>query len=72
MTTTAIHAVGFCAHYSRQGDWAFQLALNMARAENLQLNIFHFFSDPYGEEKGSMVPDGASIRPRCSTFATGS
>jgi hypothetical protein len=47
MTTTAIDNVGFCAHYSPQGDWAFDFALALARRHRRQLNIFHFLSDPY-------------------------
>ena len=48
MTIPRIDAVGFCAHYSRQGDWAFEFALEFSRANSLQLNVFHFLSDPYG------------------------
>jgi hypothetical protein len=44
---TSIEAVGFCAHYSTQGDWAFEVALAMARRNLLQLNVFHFLSNPY-------------------------
>ena len=46
MTTTSVNSVGFCAHYSRQGDWAFEFALALARGRSLRLNIFHFLSDP--------------------------
>lgn len=53
MTTTAVHAVGFCAHYSPQGDWAFRFALQMARTQNLQLNIFHFVQDPYRKKENA-------------------
>jgi hypothetical protein len=41
------NAVGFCAHYSRQGDWAFDFALKISQAHNVQLNVFHFLKDPY-------------------------
>jgi hypothetical protein len=47
MTVTRIDAVGFCAHYSRQGDWAFDYALRLSQAHGLRLNVFHFLSDPY-------------------------
>ena len=47
MTVVAINSVGFCAHYSPQGDWAFQHALRLARQRSLQLNVFHFMCDPY-------------------------
>jgi hypothetical protein len=55
MTIPRIEAVGFCAHYSEQGDWAFDYALNLAREHDLQLNVFHFLSDPY-------VPDDDTER----------
>ena len=47
MTTVNLKAVGFCAHYSRQGDWAFDYALRLSRENLLQLNVFHFLVDPY-------------------------
>ena len=50
MTATSIDAVGFCAHYSSQGDWAFEFALSLARKHGRQLNIFHFLGDPYGPQ----------------------
>jgi hypothetical protein len=43
----SIEAIGFCANYSKQGDWAFDLALNVARRRSLRLNVFHFLRDPY-------------------------
>jgi hypothetical protein len=47
MSTFRIQSVGFCAHYSPQGDWAFAFALSLARAQRLRLNVFHFLDDPY-------------------------
>jgi hypothetical protein len=47
MTVPRISAVGFCAHYSPVGDWAFDYALRLAQANSLQLNAFHFLDDPY-------------------------
>ncbi|MFH0944160.1 MAG: hypothetical protein V2A76_03095 [Planctomycetota bacterium] len=47
MTTTTIKSIGFCAHYSKQGDWAFKHALALAQERGLQLNVFHFLKDPY-------------------------
>ena len=47
MTITTIHSVGFCAHYSTQGDWAFDFALALAQRGGFPLNVFHFLSDPY-------------------------
>lgn len=42
MTTMAMRDVGFCAHFSRQGDWAFEFALSLARRLKNRLNIFYF------------------------------
>jgi hypothetical protein len=50
MTIPRIESVGFCAHYSQQGDWAFKYALRLAQQNSLQLNVFHFLSDPYDPE----------------------
>jgi hypothetical protein len=47
MSTFSVRAIGFCAHYSPPGDWAFDFALRLARAGSLQLNVFHFLVDPY-------------------------
>jgi len=47
MTKVAVDSVGFCALYSKQGDWAFDLAFHIAEARNIQLNVFHFLTDPY-------------------------
>jgi hypothetical protein len=48
MAIPTLKAVGFCAHYSDPGDWAFDYALRLSRAHTLKLNVFHFLSDPYG------------------------
>ncbi len=47
MTAIGLRAVGFCAHYSTQGDWAFDYALRLSRDRSLQLNVFHFLANPY-------------------------
>jgi len=47
MTIPRLNAVGFCAHYSEPGDWAFNYALHLARLYQVQLNVFHFLTDPY-------------------------
>jgi hypothetical protein len=47
MTTLTIKAVGFCVNYTEQGDRAFALALDIAKRNLLQLNVFHFLEDPY-------------------------
>jgi hypothetical protein len=40
-------SIGLVAHFSPQGDWAFETALKMATAQNVQLNVFHFAESPY-------------------------
>ena len=47
MTIPRFDAVGFCAHFSAAGDWAFQYALELSQRNQFQLNVFHFLSDPY-------------------------
>jgi hypothetical protein len=64
MTATTIRSVGLCAHYSPQGDWAFDLAFRIAREHALQLNIFHFLHDPYGPEERTTRGLSGSERAR--------
>ena len=47
MAIDTLRAVGFCAHYSKHGDWAFDFALRLSQKHNLKLNVFHFLADPY-------------------------
>jgi len=47
MAIPTFNAIGFCAHYSKQGDWAFDFALQLSQKQNVQLNVFHFIKDPY-------------------------
>ena len=47
MAIPTLNAVGFCAHYSQQGDWAFDFALDLSRKHHMRLNVFHFLADPY-------------------------
>ena len=47
MAIPTLNAVGFCAHYSKQGDWAFDYALRLSQNHSIQLNVFHFLTDPY-------------------------
>jgi hypothetical protein len=47
VTIATLNAVGFCAHYSEPGDWAFDYALQLARAHAVPLKVFHFLADPY-------------------------
>jgi hypothetical protein len=39
--------IGLCAIFSRQGDWAFDYALSLARHHKTKLNVFHFLESPY-------------------------
>jgi len=64
MSTFAVRAIGFCAHYSRPGDWAFDFALRLARAGSLRLNVFHFLVDPYDPE--ARPPAGLSPDERAA------
>jgi len=42
-----MQGIGLCAIFSRQGDWAFDYALSLARKHKTKLNIFHFLESPY-------------------------
>jgi hypothetical protein len=64
MSTLTVRAVGFCAHYSPAGDWAFDFALGLARARGLRLNVFHFLVDPYDPE--ARPPRGLSREQRAA------
>ncbi len=56
MTVIAVKDVGFCAHFSRQGDWAFEFALSLAKRLGHRLNVFYF---PRLEQpSSSRPPDG--------------
>ncbi len=59
MTTPGIKAIGYCVNYSKQGEWAFSLALDLARRNGLQLNIFCFVSDPYDKGDDKQPPHAA-------------
>jgi hypothetical protein len=54
MTIPRINSVGFCAHYSQQGDRAFDYALKLCKENDLRLNVFHFLSSPYEPDDESM------------------
>jgi len=47
MANPTLNAVGFCAHYSEAGDRAFDYALQLTRKHRIQLNVFHFLTDPF-------------------------
>jgi len=42
-----VKGVGLCAIFSRQGDWAFDYALLLARQHRTRLSIFQFLESPY-------------------------
>ena len=56
MTAVAVKDIGLCAHFSPQGDWAFEFALSMARRLGNRLNIFYF---PHLDWPSSNRPTGA-------------
>ena len=58
MTVLRIEAVGFCAHYSQVGDWAFDYALALCRRWSVPLKVFHFLSDPFdpSDDKARHLP----------------
>jgi hypothetical protein len=62
MTIPTLNAVGFCAHYSSQGDWAFHYALDLSERHLVQLNVFHFLTDPY--DAAATPPRNLSRRER--------
>jgi hypothetical protein len=39
--------VGFCTHFSKTDEWAFEYALNLARMNDWHLNICHWLESPY-------------------------
>ena len=47
MAIPTFNAIGYCAHYSKQGNWAFDIALELSKAHNIRLNVFYFLSDPF-------------------------
>jgi hypothetical protein len=50
MAIPTFNSIGFCAHYSKQGDWAFDFALRLSRLHNVKLNVFHFLTDPFNPD----------------------
>ncbi|MEW6532366.1 MAG: universal stress protein [Thermodesulfobacteriota bacterium] len=49
--------IGLCAIFSRQGDWAFDYALSLARHHKTKLNIFHFLESPYALRRDVVFVD---------------
>jgi hypothetical protein len=64
MTTLSVRAIGFCAHYSEDGERAFQLAFSLAKKRRRQLNIFQFLHDPYEPAPDSHGKAAGSERQR--------
>lgn len=54
-----MNGIGLCALFSRQGDWAFDYALGLARKHQTQLNIFHFLESPYELRRDVVFVDEA-------------
>lgn len=67
MTIPSFDAVGYCAHYSPTGDLAFDFALDLARAGNRQLNVFHFLDDPYLKTRPAPRPRSVTELARLAT-----
>jgi hypothetical protein len=42
VTSITVKDIGLCAHFSPQGDWAFEFALSQAKRLAHRLNIFYF------------------------------
>lgn len=62
MTQVNLDSVGLCAHYSSQGDWAFDLALEIVQERNLQLNIFYFLENPF--DPSDLLPSNISYEEK--------
>lgn len=54
--------VGFCAIFSRQGDWAFDYALALARKHGARLNIFQFLESPYAIRRDIVFVDAEKTK----------
>jgi hypothetical protein len=54
-----MNAIGFCARFSPQGDRALAYALKLARARELQLNIFHWLASPMRLRRDMVYADDA-------------
>ncbi|HTY22025.1 MAG TPA: hypothetical protein VMC85_02785, partial [Desulfomonilaceae bacterium] len=54
-----VNGIGLCSIFSRQGDWAFDYALSLARHHRTKLNIFHFLESPYVLRRDLVFVDAA-------------
>lgn len=52
-----MNGIGLCAIFSRQGDWAFDYALSLARKYQTKLNIFQFLESPYAIRRDVVFVD---------------
>jgi hypothetical protein len=57
-----MQGVGLCATFSRQGDWAFDYALDLARRNNTKLNIFQFLESPYTMRRDVVFVDAEKTK----------
>lgn len=57
-----MNGVGLCATFSRQGDWAFDYALSLARSHKTKLNVFQFLESPYTMRRDVVFVDAAKTK----------
>lgn len=57
-----MHGIGLCAIFSRQGDWAFDYALSLARKHSTKLNIFQFLESPYAIRRDMVFVDAEKTK----------
>ncbi len=57
-----MNGIGLCAIFSRQGDWAFDYALRLARKQKTRLNIFHFLESPYTMRRDVVFVDAEKTK----------
>lgn len=57
-----MQGVGLCAIFSRQGDWAFDYALGLARKNKAKLNVFQFLESPYAIRRDVVFVDAEKTK----------
>src|SRR4030065_2046318 len=57
-----MNGIGLCAIFARQGDWAFDYALSLARHHKTKLNIFHFLDSPYALRRDVVFVDAEKTK----------
>jgi hypothetical protein len=60
-------AVGLCAFFSQQGDWAFDYALSLARKHKVKLNVFQFLQSPYALRRDVVFVDAEKTKTAAVT-----